>query len=72
MRKTKKEELAAFKHIDCAHYNCYCSAIVRQKTNTGWANLCHDHYLDYHQQVAESFSNGTEALPDYKMMAAGE
>lgn len=31
--------------IDCAHEGCQRTAICREQTPTGWANLCYSHWI---------------------------
>lgn len=38
--------------VQCAHESCVVPATVRQKTPTGWANLCQPHYLRFHDELA--------------------
>ncbi len=40
-------------HIQCAHEACPDSAIVRQRTITGFANFCRTHYDAYWLGVAK-------------------
>lgn len=39
--------------IDCAHMECSYGAIAKLKTKTGWAKVCHKHYIQYFQEKAE-------------------
>jgi hypothetical protein len=31
--------------VDCAYHGCNTPAILREKTETGWANLCEFHWV---------------------------
>ena len=35
----------AKEHIQCAHQECGNHAIVRERTPSGWANLCYEHMM---------------------------
>jgi len=39
--------------IDCAHMECNQGAIAKLKTSTGWAKVCHKHYVQYFHEKAE-------------------
>lgn len=39
----------------CAHEGCQTPALVREKTETGWANLCEYHYVKAHTKRAEKW-----------------
>src|SRR3990167_4527873 len=41
------------RRIECAYSPCTASALVRVKTKTGWANLCYDHNIRQHTELAE-------------------
>lgn len=41
------------KHSDCAHApSCTKNATIREKTITGWAAFCEDHYVAYHHAIS--------------------
>jgi hypothetical protein len=42
-------------HIDCAFAGCSTSAVLREKTSTGWANLCGHHAITVRTRAAEEF-----------------
>ena len=37
--------------VVCAHMGCTVPALVRVKTETGWANFCEDHYVQHWSAV---------------------
>ena len=40
-------------HRDCAHAPaCTKNATIREKTPTGWAAFCEDHYVAYHHAIS--------------------
>ena len=39
--------------IDCAHMECNQGAMMKIKTSTGLAKVCHKHYLQHFQDKAE-------------------
>lgn len=42
------------RHRDCAHAPaCTKNATIREKTATGWAAFCEDHYIEYHHRASE-------------------
>ena len=56
--------MAAKKHVDfslprpvadCAYEGCRTKAIIREKLETGWANLCEFHMLKEHTKRAEKW-----------------
>lgn len=40
-------------HMDCAHMECNAHAICKIKTETGWAKVCHKHYVQHFHEKAE-------------------
>src|SRR4051812_36930147 len=52
--------------IACAHLECGTSAMIREKTVTGWANFCLHHYEQYHhtQALVTYRKLGLERWPD--------
>lgn len=38
---------------ECAYQGCVTSAVIREQTPTGWANLCEFHWLQAHTRRAE-------------------
>lgn len=41
------------RHRDCAHAPaCTKNATIREKTPTGWAAFCEDHYVAYHHALS--------------------
>ena len=39
----------------CSHTDCTTPAICRIKTPTGWANMCQQHYDDWHLNLARDY-----------------
>jgi hypothetical protein len=52
--------------VDCAHMECNRPAICKIKTNTGWAKVCHKHYLQHFQEKADenAVSLGLKSVED--------
>ena len=51
---------------DCAHEGCPNLAQIRQRTPTGWANLCDPHYIAFHRARAAAWchEHGLDRYPD--------
>ena len=62
----RADEVERSKAASCAHEGCQHSAQVRQKTPTGWANLCDAHYLVFHRERAAASikARGLDRYPD--------
>lgn len=53
MPKKKLEAPVQYPQVDCCHQGCSNPAILKLKTNYGWANLCKKHYELYFTIRAE-------------------
>lgn len=42
-------------HIQCAHMDCTQNAVIKEKTPTGWANLCYAHMMKRANERAKEF-----------------
>lgn len=42
-------------HIPCAHMECTNNAIIKEKTPTGWANLCYQHMMQAANERANEY-----------------
>ncbi len=40
------------RHINCAHANCDATAMIKQRTDAGWINLCVVHDTQLHREQA--------------------
>ena len=42
-------------HVDCCFEGCGKSAIVKERTKTGWANVCYDHMMKLANDSAKEY-----------------
>lgn len=56
-RYAKTSDQAPERRCECAYAGCQHDAVLKVKTPTGWANLCHDHSRIYHHAKAEKYCN---------------
>ena len=54
-KKEKAPKDAPLPIVNCAHQDCIKPAIMREKTATGWANLCHFHMMQRSHDRAEKY-----------------
>ena len=55
-RRDEKQQVAEQERkprADCAVYGCGALTATREKTETGWANFCLHHYVEYHHRKSE-------------------
>lgn len=45
----------AKQHIQCAYMDCTQGAIIKEKTPTGWANICYGHMMKHANERAKAF-----------------
>lgn len=62
----RADETQAPARVQCSHDGCPHNAQIRQRTKTGWANLCDRHYLEHHHKVAQAWSteHGLDRWPN--------
>ena len=53
--KAPRTKDAPIQHINCAYADCLKPAIMRERTATGWSNLCHHHMTRHHHDRAEKY-----------------
>lgn len=56
-RQGKGAGISVERRCECAYAGCLHDAVLKVKTSTGWANLCHDHSRIYHHAKAEKYCN---------------
>lgn len=54
-RTTAETAMAPVARAPCSHETCVRSAIIKQRTDTGWANFCEYHYIQHHQNLAQAW-----------------
>ena len=54
-KPSKRDRDEPLPMVNCVYADCLKPAIMREKTPTGWANLCHFHMMQRHHDRAEKY-----------------